>query len=148
MWPCYWTCLDLLPCLWYPPDWLQPSLVWLDPRMCPKGNWILQHRRSLLRKQCDRRSSNLAPSKLCLRYIFTPHPKVDASLSGGTLGETRGHVSNVALSEANEVFKCPHSAFTADAVAVALRTRPDPCEGLVNWIISGRWRNHNWRYIW
>ena len=75
--------------------------------------------------------------------FYVPHPKVDVFLSGGTHGETRGHVLNIALSEANKVVECLQSTFIVDSVAVALRAKPNPCKGLVNWFPSGRWRNHN-----
>ena len=52
--------------------------------------------------------------------FYVPYPKVDASLSGGPLDETGGHVSNIVLSEANKIAKCLQSAFVLDAVVVAL----------------------------
>ena len=79
--------------------------------------------------------------------FYAPHPKVDPSLSSVPLGETRVHVSNIALGESEFFFECVQSAFIADPVAVSLCAKPDLFEGLVNWVPSGRWRDHNCIYI-
>ena len=76
----------------------------------------------------------LRPVKYSQCIFYAPHPQFDVSLSGGPLGETRGHVSNIALSEANAIVECLQSSFIADAVSVSLCAEPDPFEGLVNWV--------------
>ena len=75
------------------------------------------------------------------------HIKFDASLSGGSIGEARSHVLNVALREADIIVKCLQSTFITDAVAVFLHTKPNPFKGLFHWIPSGMWGNRNYGYI-
>ena len=79
--------------------------------------------------------------------FYAPYPKVDTYLSGGPLGENGGHVSNIALSEADKIVKCPQSAFIEDAVTVDLRAEPDPRKYLVEWVPCGLWRICNESYI-
>ena len=80
----------------------------------------------------------LRPVHYAQGIFYALNPKVDASLSGGTLEETGGHVSNISLGEANKVVECFQSTFITDDVVVALRAEPDPCEDLVNWVPIGR----------
>ena len=79
----------------------------------------------------------LRPVHYSQAKFYASHTKVDASLSSGPLGETRGHVSNIALSEAEEIDECLKSTFIADDIVVALRAKPDPSKDLVYYIPCG-----------
>ena len=63
----------------------------------------------------------LRPVHYAQGIFYALNPKVDASLSGGTLEETGGHVSNIYHSKANKTAELLQSAFIVDYVAVALR---------------------------
>ena len=65
-----WTLMDLMPCWWCWPDWPQPFLVFLDPRLCLKVPCILHYQRSLLRIQCKSSGYHLAPSVWYPGYIL------------------------------------------------------------------------------
>ena len=79
--------------------------------------------------------------------FYAPYTKVDSSLSGGPLGETGYHVSNIALSEADKIVEFLYSDFISDDVVIALCAKPGPIRGLVGWVTFGLWRSQNYQYI-